>query len=278
MTSDLLRDIDESVQAIRARAPRFVPEAAIIFGTGLSSLAKEVTNAVTIPYGEIPHFAKSTVESHAGELVLGEVAGRRIVAMKGRFHFYEGYDMRQITHPVRVMHALGAPVLVVSNAAGGMNPRMAVGDICSLEDHINLLNGNPLIGPNEPKLGPRFPDMSAPYDAGLMRAAEAAALRRGIRTHRAVYVAVSGPNLETRAEYRFLRAIGADLVGMSTVPEVVVAVHEGMKVIGFSIITDACFPDALRAVSVEEIIATAGRAEPKLNLIVKDLLGEIGRA
>jgi purine-nucleoside phosphorylase len=209
---------------------------------------------------------------------LGELAGRKIVAMKGRFHSYEGYTMRQIVHPVRTMHALGAQTLVVSNAAGGMNPRMAVGDICILEDHINLLNGNPLIGPNDPSFGPRFPDMSAPYDAALMRSAEASALRRGIRTHRAVYVAVSGPNLETRAEYRFLRAIGADLVGMSTVPEVIAAVHEKMRVVGFSIITDACLPDALRPVSVEEIIATAGRAEPKLNLVVKDLLGELPRA
>jgi purine-nucleoside phosphorylase len=270
--------IAESAAAIRQRAPDAAPEVGIVFGTGLSSLAQDVKNAITIPYGEIPHFARSTVESHAGELVLGELAGRRIIAMKGRFHFYEGYGMQEITHPVRVMRALGARTLIVSNACGGMNPRMAPGEICILEDHINLQTGNPLIGHNDADLGPRFPDMSRPYDPELAAIAEAAALRRGIKTHRAVYVAVNGPNLETRAEYRFLRAIGADLVGMSTVPEVIVAVHQGMKVVGFSIITDSCLPDALKATTVDEIIATAGRAEPHLNAIVKDLLAELPRA
>lgn len=270
-------EIKESADVIARASPAFKPDVAIIFGTGLSSLAREMSDTVTIPYGEIPHFAESTVESHAGELVLGRLAGRSVVAMRGRFHFYEGYSMREITHPVRVMHALGAQTLIVSNACGGMNPRFAVGDICILDDHINLLGDNPLRGPNDPALGPRFPDMSQPYDAFLSSIAEQAALRRGIRTHRAVYVAVTGPNLETRAEYRFLRAIGADLVGMSTVPEVIVAVHEGMKVVGFSIITDACLPDALTPTSVGEIIATANRAEPKLNLVVKDLLSEMPR-
>lgn len=270
-----LEEIDASTAVIKKLAPGFTPDVAIIFGTGLSSLAKEVVDPITIPYASIPHFAKSTVESHAGELLLGQLAGRRIVAMKGRFHSYEGWSMRDITHPVRVMHALGAKTLIVSNAAGGMNPRFSTGDICILEDHINLLGDSPLRGQNCEKLGPRFPDMSMPYDPILSAIAETAALRRGIKTHRAVYVAVTGPNLETRAEYRFLRTIGADLVGMSTVPEVIVAVHQGMKVVGFSIITDACLPDNLHPVALADILAVAGRAEPKLNLIVKDVLAEL---
>ncbi|HGY90015.1 MAG TPA: purine-nucleoside phosphorylase [Planctomycetes bacterium] len=267
--------IQASKEAIQACVPGFVPEAAIIFGTGLSSLAEDMDRAVSIPYEEIPHFARATVESHTGELVCGFIEGRAVVAMKGRFHRYEGYDMRAITHPVRVMHAMGAPILIASNAAGGMNPLFSVGDLCVLDDHINLLGDNPLIGPNDENLGPRFPDMSEPYDRALMSAAERIALEEGIPLHRAVYAAVTGPCLETRAEYRFLRGIGADLVGMSTVPEVIAARHESMRVIAFSIITDACFPEALKPVSVEEIIATAGRAEPKLNLIVKRLLREL---
>ncbi|MCB9833771.1 MAG: purine-nucleoside phosphorylase [Planctomycetes bacterium] len=269
--------IAEAVAAIRSRIGDFSPEAAIIFGTGLSSLGREVAEARSIPYREIPHFAEATVESHAGELVFGRLGGRPIVAMKGRFHFYEGHDMQAITFPVRVMHALGAGTLIVSNAAGGMNPRFDVGDVCVLEDHINLLGDNPLRGRNDPELGPRFPDMSAPYDRELMAHAEDVALLHGIKLHRAVYVAVTGPCLETRAEYRFLRAVGADLVGMSTVPEVIVARHESMRVCAFSIITDACLPDALRPTGLDEIIATAARAEPKLNEIVKGLLERLPR-
>ena len=264
--------IAEALGAIRQVVGDFEPEAAIIFGTGLSTLADTVVNAKTIPYSAIPHFPLPTVETHAGELVFGTIENRRIVAMKGRFHCYEGYSMAEITLPVRVMHALGAETLIVSNAAGGMNPNFDVGDICILEDHINLLSGNPLIGPNDESLGPRFPDMSRPYDPELSARAEVIALAAGIKLHRAVYVAVSGPCLETRAEYRFLRAIGADLVGMSTVPEVIVANHESMQVCAFSIITDACLPDALHPVSVAEIIATANKAEPKLNTIVTGLL------
>ncbi|MCA9322894.1 MAG: purine-nucleoside phosphorylase [Planctomycetes bacterium] len=267
--------IQESVDAIRERIKDLRPDCAIIFGTGLSSLAAEVEDAVSIPYASIPHFATPTVETHSGELVFGTVSGRPIVAMRGRFHAYEGHDFQTITHPVRVMHALGAETLIVSNAAGGMNPRYDTGDICVLEDHINLLGGNPLIGRNDDTLGPRFPDMSEPYDRELMELAEKKALEAGIKLHRSVYVAVTGPCLETRAEYRFLRAIGADLVGMSTVPEVIVARHESMRVVAFSIMTDSCLPDALHSVSVEEIIATAGRAEPKLNRIVKDLIAEL---
>ena len=196
--------------------------------------------------------------------------------MKGRFHFYEGHDMKAITFPVRVMHALGADTLIVSNAAGGMNPKFDVGDVCILEDHINLLGDNPLRGKNEDELGPRFPDMSAPYDPELMHLAEEIALFQGIKLNRAVYVAVMGPCLETRAEYRFLRAIGADLVGMSTIPEVIVARHESMRVCAFSIITDACLPDALHPTALEDILETAGKAEPKLNTIVKGMLERLG--
>ena len=268
--------IQESVAAIQSQIGNFQPEVAIIFGTGLSSLADEVQDAKKVPYNTIPHFARPTVESHDGELVFGTLEGRRIVAMKGRFHYYEGYTMQAITHPVRVMHALGAEVLVVSNACGGMNPLHEISDICVLDDHINLLGDNPLVGPNDEKLGPRFPDMSQPYDRELMTKAEQVALDAGIRMHRGVYVAVTGPCLETRAEYRFLRAIGADLVGMSTVPEVIVANHEGMRAIAFSIITDACLPDALHPVGLEEILAAAAVAEPKLNTVVKGLLAGLG--
>ncbi len=265
-------EIDAALKVIGERTGDFKPDVAIIFGTGLSSLSEELEDAITIPYGDIPHFAASTVESHAGELVVGRLCGRNIVAMKGRFHFYEGYTMQQITFPVRVMHAMGAELLVVSNACGGMNPKFDVGDICILEDHINLLGGNPLIGVNDDTLGPRFPDMSEPYDRSIAAVAEEVALEENIRLNRAVYVAVPGPCLETRAEYRFLKAIGADLVGMSTVPEVIVANHESMKVCAFSIITDACLPDNLHPVELADILAVAGKAEPKLNALVKGLL------
>ncbi len=268
-------EIDQALAVIAEKTNNFRPDVAIIFGTGLSSLANELTDAVTVPYGDIPHFAKSTVESHAGELVCGTLCGKKIVAMKGRFHFYEGYDLQQVTFPVRVMHAMGAELLLVSNACGGMNPKFDVGDICILEDHINFLGGNPLIGVNDDTLGPRFPDMSAPYDKEVSALAEKVALKAGIPMHRAVYVAVPGPCLETRAEYRFLKALGADLVGMSTVPEVIVANHESMKVCAFSIITDSCLPDALHPVALADILAVAATAEPKLNTIVKGLLEEL---
>lgn len=272
----MLQDIQDSVAYLRSVVGDVQPEVAIIFGTGLSGLAKEVENAVAVPYGDIPHFAQSTVESHAGELVFGTLEGRRIVAMRGRFHFYEGYSMQEITHPVRVMKALGAETLLVSNAAGGMNPLFDTGDICVLDDHINLLGGNPLIGPNHDELGPRFPDMSEPYDRELMALAERVAAQEGLRLNRAVYVAVAGPCLETRAEYRFLRTIGADLVGMSTVPEVIVARHMSMRVLALSMMTDACLPDALEATGLEEILAVAAVAEPKMNAIVKGVLRGLG--
>jgi purine-nucleoside phosphorylase len=244
------------------------PQVAIVLGTGLGALAREIAVETEIPYGDIPGFPLSTVESHTGRLLLGRLAGRPVVAMQGRFHRYEGYDLQQVTFAVRVLHALGAETLVVSNACGGMHPLWEPGDLVLLSDHINLLGDNPLVGANDDRFGPRFPDMSAPYDPALRGLARAAALELGIPLREGVYVAVPGPNLETRAEYRMLRATGADVVGMSTVPEVIVAVHEGMRVMGISIITDQCLPDALEPADIDRIIATANRAEPELTKLV----------
>ncbi len=263
--------IPDAVRAIRARTP-LVPEVAIILGTGLGALADEVAVEARIPYAEIPGFPVSTVESHAGRLLVGTLAGRRVMAMQGRFHRYEGYSAQQIAFPVRVLYQLGARYLIVSNACGGMHPLWAPGDLMVIADHINLLGDNPLVGPNDEALGPRFPDMSEPYDARLRALARTVALERGLTLREGVYVAVTGPNLETRAEYRMLRALGADVVGMSTVPEVIAAVHLGMKVLGVSIITDQCLPDALAPASVEQIIAVARAAEPRLSALVRGVL------
>ena len=248
------------------------PTVGIILGTGLGGLAEQLDEAQQLPYAEIPHLPDATVETHAGRAVFGKLAGRPVLAMDGRCHLYEGYSLEQVTLPVRIFKRLGAGVLVVSNACGGMNPQYERGDIVIIEDHINLMGVNPLIGPNDERLGPRFPDMVEPYDRGLSRAAAAAALAEGIRAHTGVYVGVTGPNLETRAEYRFLRAIGADVVGMSTVPEVVVAVHAGLKVLGLSVVTDRCLPDALEPVNIAEIIAVANEAGPKLCRIVRRVI------
>jgi purine-nucleoside phosphorylase len=226
------------------------PDVAIILGTGLGRLAAEIESPVAIEYSDIPYFPLSTVESHAGRLLCGTLANKTVVAMQGRFHRYEGYSLQQVTFPVRVLRALGAGTLVVSNACGGMHPLWKPGDLMLIADHINLLGDNPLVGPNDDRLGPRFPDMSDPYDSGLRELARSVALERGIPLREGVYVAVSGPNLETRAEYRFLRTIGADVVGMSTVPEVIVAVHAGFRVLGVSIITDLCLPYNLQPARV----------------------------
>lgn len=249
-----------------------VPEVAIILGTGLGALAKEIENPIRIPYNEIPGFPVSTVESHVGRLNLGTLAGKKVVVMEGRFHLYEGYSAQEVTMGVRVMRALGAKTLLVSCAVGGLNPQWKVGDLMLIEDHINLQNANPLVGKNDAQLGPRFPDMSQPYSFELIDLAQKLALEHNIRTQKGVLVSVLGPNLETRAEYRFLRAIGADVVGMSTVPEVIVATHAGMKVLGVAIITDACLPDALKVATVEEIIAVANEAEPKLTKLTRLVL------
>jgi purine-nucleoside phosphorylase len=244
------------------------PEVAIVLGTGLGGLVREIEVEAELSYEHIPGFPLSTVETHAGKLLLGRLGRRPVVAMQGRFHRYEGYDLQQVTFPIRVMHALGARTLIVSNACGGMNPLWAPGDLVLLSDHINLLGDNPLVGPNDERFGPRFPDMSEPYDGALRAAAHKAALELGIVLREGVYVAVPGPNLETRAEYRMLRAMGADVVGMSTVPEVIVANHQGMRTLGVSIITDQCLPDALEAADIARIIATAARAEPQLTRLI----------
>lgn len=253
-------------------AARLEPGVGIILGTGLGGLANEIELETAIPYQQIPGFPLSTVESHAGRLLLGRLGGRPIVAMQGRFHRYEGYSLDQVTFPVRVMHALGARTLIVSNACGGMNPLWNPGDLVLLSDHINLLGDNPLVGPNDERLGLRFPDMSAPYDPELRALARATALELGILLREGVYVAVPGPNLETRAEYRMLRGMGADVVGMSTVPEVIVAAHQAMRTVGISIITDQCLPDALEPADIERIIATARRAEPSLTRLITRLV------
>ncbi|HND54649.1 MAG TPA: purine-nucleoside phosphorylase, partial [Pirellulaceae bacterium] len=244
----------------------------IILGTGLGGLVEEITVEASLEYGEIPHFPRSSVVSHRGRLVCGQLHGLPVVAMEGRFHMYEGYSLQQITLPVRVMKELGADLLVVSNACGGMNPNFRGGDIMVIEDHINLMGDNPLIGINDDRLGPRFPDMCEPYSRKLIDRALTIARREDIVAHKGVFVAVAGPNLETRAEYRFLRLIGADAVGMSTVPEVLVAVHSGMRVVGFSIVTDMCLPDALEPADVQKIIAVANSAEPKLRKLVAGVL------
>ena len=248
----------------------------LILGTGLGKLAEEIDGANTAEYGAIPHFPVSTVESHHGRLLSGTLGGVTVMAMQGRFHLYEGYDGRQITFPVRGMKQLGVDTLLVSNAAGGMNPLFCRGDLMLLTDHINLQGMNPLTGPNADEWGPRFPDMSEPYDKGLRDIAEQAALDRAIRLQQGVYVAVEGPNLETRAEYRFLRFIGADAVGMSTVPEVIVGNHMGMRCMAISVITDECLPDALEPVSIEDVLAAAAEAEPNLTALMRAVVEEIG--
>jgi len=263
----LYEQVQTAVTAIRARTTAR-PEAAIILGTGLGGLAREMKVDTSIPYQDISGFPLSTVESHAGRLLFGGLGGRSVVAMQGRFHRYEGYSLQQVTFPVRVLHALGAPILVLSGACGGMNPLWSAGDLVLISDHINLQGDNPLLGPNDDRLGPRFPDMSAPYDPALRTLARRLALEMGMVLREGVYVAVTGPNLETPAEYRMLRGIGADVVGMSTVPEVIVAVHAGMRVLGISIVTDQCLPDALEPADIGRIIATANQAEPSLTRLV----------
>ncbi len=269
-----LKRIQAAAGLIRERT-RTLPGIGIILGTGLGALAEEIETDAVIPYDEIPDFPLPTVETHSGRLLLGQLEGRPVIAMQGRFHLYEGYTLQQVTFPVRVMHELGARTLIVSNACGGMNPLWDLGDLMLIADHINLLGDSPLIGPNMDEAGPRFPDMSEPYDPALQRLALEVAKQLGITLQRGVYVAVTGPNLETRAEYRFLRAMGADVVGMSTVPEVIVAVHSGMKVLGISIVTDRCLPDALKPAKVEDIIRVAAEAEPKLTGLIRGTIARM---
>ncbi len=264
-------DVERAAAAVGARS-NVVPDIAIILGTGLGGLASAIDVANAIPYEEIPGFPVSTVESHSGRLLLGSLGGKRVVAMQGRFHRYEGYSLQQVTLPVRVMQRLGARTLVVSNACGGIRADWAPGDLMALADHINLLGDNPLVGPHHAEWGARFPDMSAPYDAELRAMAHEVASAQGTTLREGVYAAVMGPNLETRAEYAMLRTMGADVVGMSTVPEVIVARQLQMRVLGISIITDACVPESLEEASLEKILAVAAIAEPKLTALVRGVV------
>lgn len=255
--------LQEAAAAVRA-ASETEPRTAFVLGTGLGGLAQAIEVEAEIPYEDLPHFPRATVESHRGRLLLGSLEGVPVVAMQGRPHRYEGWSLREVVFPVRVMKLLGAEVLLLSAACGGMNPLWAPGDLVMLRDHVNLLGDSPLVGPNLDALGPRFPDMSAPYDPELRRAAAAAALAQGVALREGVYVAVAGPQLETRAEYRMLRALGADVVGMSTVPEVIAARHMGMRVLALAVVTDQCLPDALQEVDLAKIVAVASAAEPTL--------------
>ena len=270
----LYDQIHEAANAIRAKWSG-VPSVGIILGTGLGNLAADITAEATIPYDQIPHFPRSTAPSHKGQLVCGKLGGKTVIAMEGRFHYYEGYKLQQIAFPVRVMKALGCNVLIASNACGGMNPQYSKGDLMLIDDHINLIGDNPLIGPNDDRLGDRFPDMCHAYDRDLLKLAKRIAVDEKLSVQQGVYVAVAGPNLETRAEYRFLRTIGADVVGMSTVPEVIVGVHGKMRCLGISVVTDMCLADALEPVSLPEIVATANEAEKKLRLLVRRVVSEI---
>jgi purine-nucleoside phosphorylase len=266
-----------AADAVRERVGQgAVAHTAIILGTGLGALGRAIATEHTIDYADIPGFPLSTVESHAGRLLVGTLGGHRVMAMQGRFHKYEGYSLQQVTFPVRVLQALGAQVLIASNACGGMRPDWAAGDLMLIADHINLLGDNPLVGPNDPALGPRFPDLSEAYDPELRALAREVAARAGITLREGVYVAVAGPNLETRAEYRMLRSLGADVVGMSTVPEVIVARHGGMRALGVSIITDMCVPETLEPASLERILQVAAAAEPHLTTLVTGLVTSIG--
>lgn len=268
----LLTNVLESVEYLRSEFTTGKPTIGIVLGTGLGELAKHIEVVKSVDYCDIPHFPLSTVESHQGKLILGRLEDRDVIALQGRFHLYEGYSANEVTFPVRVLGELGVKTLVISNAAGGMNPQFRRGDIMLITDHINLQGANPLIGPNTDRWGPRFPDMSDPYDSELRSLARKSALERAIKLQEGVYVSVTGPCLETKAEYRFLRAIGADAVGMSTVPEVIVAVHMGMRVVALSVITDECFPDALEPVNIADIFAAAASAEPNLTKVMKDVV------
>lgn len=251
------------------------PKIGLILGTGLSGLSEQIDQQAVLPYEQIPHFPHSTVESHTGQLVCGKLSGHNIIAMEGRFHHYEGYSLQEVTFPVRVMKELGCEVLIVTNAAGGMNTQYSLADIMIIEDHINMMPDNPLRGVNDDTLGPRFPDMSAPYDAKLIEIAKASALSLDIPAQTGVFVAVSGPNLETRAEYRMLKAFGADVVGMSTVPEVIVAQHAGLRVLGFSVVTDMCLPDALEPVELAKILEVAAIGGERLSRLIPKVIETI---
>jgi len=268
---DLRDQINSAVEYIRGQTD-IVPEIAVVLGTGLGALAQQVEDSLAILYEKIPHFSVSTLEAHAGNLVLGAIKGKKVAVMQGRFHYYEGYSMKEITFPIRVMKALGAETLIVSNAAGSMNDYLEPGDIMVITDHINLMGDNPLRGINDDSLGPRYPDMYNAYSPSLIDLACKVAMEERITVHKGVFVAVDGPNLETPAEYRFLRCIGADAVSMSTVPEVIVAIHSSMKVLGLCCITDKCTPDVLGPADIKGIIQVANETEPKLTRLVTEII------
>ena len=269
-----IRAIRRAADVVRERI-EVSPEVGLVLGTGLGGLSDAVEDPAEVPYEEIPGFPAATVAEHAGRLVAGRIEGRPVVAMDGRFHRYEGHALEQVTLPIRVMRELGAGVLVTSGAAGAMHPLWESGDLVLLADHINLMGDNPLVGPNVDEHGPRFPDMSEAFDRELRRLARERALELGLTLREGVYAAVTGPNLETAAEYRMLRTAGADLVGMSTVPEVIVANHAGLRVLGFSVVTDMALPDALEPVDVEEILAAAREAAPRLTRLVRRVLARL---
>lgn len=262
----------ETTSFIRRKIGEFNPEFGIILGTGLGKLVDEIVVEHQLMYANIPNFPISTVEFHTGKLIFGTLNGRKVVAMQGRLHYYEGYTMQEITFPIRVMKALGIQKLFVSNASGSLNPAIKRGDLGIIEDHIDLLPDNPLRGANEASFGPRFPDMSEPYNRKMVQQALEIAHQYQVKAHKVVYVAAQGPNLETRAEYRYMRIIGGDIVGMSTVPEVIVANHMGLPVFAISVITDEGFHVELKPVSIEEIVAVANKAEPKMTAILKELI------
>ena len=269
----LLSQIEEASGAIRTRWNR-APRIGIILGTGLGNFAEQIAAEEKISYEAIPHFPRSTAIGHKGQLVCGTLLGVPVVTMEGRFHIYEGYSAQQVTLPVRVMKHLGISLLVVSNASGGLNPRYRSGDIMLIEDHINLMAANPLIGINDDRLGPRFPDMSRPYDPVLIKRALEIARRENFVAHKGTYIGLTGPNYETRAEYRFLKLIGGDVVGMSTVPEVIVAAHMGLRVLALSTVTNMCLPDAIKASSGAEVVEIAKAAEEKLRKIVLGIVAD----
>ncbi len=268
----MFQAVHETVQYIKQKTNSFEPELGIVLGTGLGGLVADIQVEYSLMYSNIPNFPISTLEFHSGKLIFGTLNGKRVVAMQGRLHYYEGYTMQQITFPMRVMKALGIQWLFVSNAAGSLNPAFKKGDLMIISDHINLLPESPLRGRNDSDMGPRFPDMSAPYSKALIEQALSIAQKDGITCHQGVYVAVTGPNLETRAEYRYLRIIGGDAVGMSTVPEVIVANHMRIPVFAISVLTDEGFPEDLQPFNLEEILETAREAEPKMTSILSQLI------
>jgi len=271
----ILEDVEEAKSFLENKLNGIVPEVGFVLGTGLGQLTEKIENSLEIPYEDIPHFPSSTVISHTGQLAIGSLSGKSVMAMEGRFHYYEGHSLKDITFPIRVMKAMGVKTLIVSNAAGGVNLKFNKGDIVAITDHINFMGVNPLVGPNHELLGPRFPDMSEPYNRELIKIVEETAKEQQLNLQKGVYIGVTGPCLETAAEYRMMGSWGADMVGMSTIPEVIVGVHAGLRILGLSVITDICNPDALEPVNIKEIISIAQQAGPKLDKLITEVLKKL---